>query len=432
MEKCEATFRLSGVYACAQRVTAQAQAKARESNRSRYSMGWEVEDSDYINSVPDGYLDLPVELQGGLPDNYAEIAQRNGWKMLEYRSRTVPNPPFGSYSRVLFLIEGESVDKWIQFTLPEDPENKERLIDFIAMEKPTGPDDLATPYYTQYYRDAQGNNPRMRTQGSFDNCYSCHPNGMRELSPEPGSYSAEGAQSLDYMQEAMQNYTVGRGSVDYKGALHPENYGPPAGQAQGCVKCHNNGEGVHEQSRGAINDRHIRTGHVDHKMTQDFSMPVSMLPGEQAFLDFMEDIPETLSESERQELMQFTAGYKRRQSEMDEAIINWLASKNKIDEARKNTLLFTLNGHPNYPNCMDQPDCFKGLRRYRSYLNDLKQDYPDQMQAWMTSQCQELIDNPPEVTVNDSNRSSNEGFLGRLINTASEFLNGSESNGEER
>ncbi|PIP88665.1 MAG: hypothetical protein COW01_14090 [Bdellovibrionales bacterium CG12_big_fil_rev_8_21_14_0_65_38_15] len=422
-EDCAATFQLNGVNQCADRIIQRSKLRILEDDND-HSMGWEVSDSDYINAVPQGYLDLPDEFKDGLPDNYAEIAKNKGWKMLEYRSRTVPNPPNRSFSRVLFLVEGEKVDKWIQFTLPESSEKKEQLIDFIAMEKPTSPGDKATPYYTQYWRDKQSRNPKMRTQGEFDNCYSCHPNGMRELSPEPGSYSSEGADNLGYMRQAMKNYTVGRGSVDYKGALHPEQYGPPMGEGQGCVKCHNNGQGMHQESRGAINSR-TDSGHIQHKMTQDMTMPVSMIPMEKDFFDFMNDIPKLLTETERKNLMSVTARYKWNQGAMYGAIIDWMKANDKIDKEKERSLRFTLNGHPTYPNCEDQPDCFKGLKRYNNYLSTMKNDYPEQYKAWLDEGCIELLPDSQQSTVNDGQRS--QGFL----ESFSDFLNDDEDSSSE-
>lgn len=422
LDDCEATFQLNGVQACAERIIK----KARHTEITRYnghSMGWEVSDSDYINSVPDGYLDLPDEFKNGLPENYKELAEQNGWKMLEYRSRTVPNPPYSSFSRVLFLVEGEKVDKWIQFTLPENSTNNERLIDFIALEKPTGPDDKATPYFTQYWRDANSQNPTMRSSGSFDNCYSCHPNGMRELSPEPGSYTQEGAETLTYIKDKMANYTLGRGTVDWGGALHPADYGPPMGQAQGCVKCHNNGEGSHELSRGAINPRHDR-GHISHKMTQDMSMPVAMLPMEKSFLEFMENIPNILSEAERQSFSTAMLPYKRNQEDMYAAAIKWLSEKGKIKDEEKKRLTYVLNGHPNYPACEDQPDCYKGLKRFSQYYDDMFDQYPEQMQAWLTEPCQELLTEQQDESVNDQNRAS-PSFIDRARDFIDDVINGS-------
>ena len=420
---CGATFELNGVKSCAERVIK----SARQTKYTRYnghSMGWEVSDSDYLSSAPDGYLDLPRELKDGLPEDYKELAERKGWKMVEYRSRTVGNPPNGSYSRVLFLIEGEKVDKWIQFTLPENANNTERLIDFIALEKPQGPEDKATPYFTQYWRDSNGRNPKVRSQGQFDNCYSCHPNGMRELSPEPGSYSAEGAQNLDYMREKMTNYTAGRGSVDWGGALHPEDYGPPMGQAQGCVKCHNNGDGMHEFSRGAINSRHSQ-GHIRHKMTEDKTMPVSMLPMEKALLDFIDNIPETLTEAERR---QFSAAMRgTSQSRMYDAAIKWMSDKGKITAEEKQRYNFILNGHPNYPACTDQPDCYKGLKRFNRYYDDMMNQYPEQLAAWRTEACQDLLAEEQDSTVHDGPRESSS-----LIERATDFIDGVINGGSER
>ncbi len=401
-ENCEATFRLNGVQACAERILK----KARQTKYTRsngHSMGWEMSDRDYLRSVPEGYLDLPPELSDGLPDNIREIAAQKGWKYMRYRSRTVGNPPNGSYERALLLIPGETVDKWIQFTVPENGGRAEQLVDFIALEKATGPNDKPTPYFTQYWRDRNGRNPQQRSHGSFDNCYSCHPGGMRELSPQPGSYSAEDGETLKFMQETMSNYILGRGGVDWGEALHPEEYGPPMGERQGCVKCHNNGEGTHEQSRGAITTRHDR-GHIRHKMLEDKTMPVSMLPMEEAFFDFIRDIPNQLNETELAEFQNTMRNVSQRQ--VYDRSIDFMKNKNKITNEDATRYKYILNGHPSYPNCEDQPDCYKGLSRYDDYFDQMYADYGDQLQSWLVEPCEAVLSGTNPTRIAEPRRNS--------------------------
>lgn len=411
---CEPYFTLNqDVKACAERILKKAR-HSRFNGGSGHSMGWEISDGEYTNSAPAGYLDLPPELEDGLPSNYREIARQKGWKVVDYRSRTVGNPPNGSYSRTLIMIPGEKVDKWIQFTQPERSGVSERLVDFIAMEKATGPNDKPTPYFTQFWRDSNGRNPERRTR--FDNCYSCHPGGMRELSPEPGSYSAEDTPVLKEMKETMRGYILGRGGVDWGNALHPEDYGPPMGERQGCVKCHNNGEGNHEYSRGAITLRHDR-GHVGHKMREDMTMPISMLPMEQNFFDFIEDVPTKLNPSELAELQSIMKNTS--QGRMYNSLIDFMKDKNKISREEANTYKFILNGNPSYPNCSDQPDCYKGLNRFNDYYNQMYADYGDQMKEWLVEPCQSILDagentsriaEPSQRRRDDNNSGYNEGY----------------------
>ena len=63
---------------------------------------------------------------------------------------------------------------------------KENLIDYISIDTDKDPQRI---YFTQYWRDDKGENPKRRDKAGqhFDSCYSCHPNGMRQLSPVPGS-----------------------------------------------------------------------------------------------------------------------------------------------------------------------------------------------------------------------------------------------------
>ncbi|MCO4792615.1 MAG: hypothetical protein KC493_02795 [Bacteriovoracaceae bacterium] len=425
-EACKATWNLKGVGKCSERLADAAVAR-RKADKDGGSMGWQMSDRDYNDSIPKEFITLPRELQDGLPANYREVAKRKGWKVFKYRSRTVPNPPNRSYNRVLIVVEGAKDDKYIQFTISDDPNrpNKpEQLIDYLSVEhNKQNPDKNAQIHFGQFWRDANGRNPENKAhQGKrFDNCYQCHPNGVRELSPEPGSYSKEDAGTLEYLKKKMSSY----GKIEFNGALDPKAYGAPMGKEQGCVKCHNNYEGQHLQSRGALN--HRTSGmHIGHKMTADYSMPLTSLDAEKDLQKTIDQIPSLLSEAE---LKDFHSKIRRiGQDEKNEWAIDELKRLGKIDAAKHKKLKFVLNGHPDYPNCLGAPDCFMGIKKtYAEMYRKMKTNYPKENEEWFVAKCsQEFIRPGLASEVNDSGRSE-----GNIFSRGWNYLFGDDDNGSQ-
>ena len=213
------------------------------------ALSFEMKDKDYFKYTPKDALELPPELRDGLPSNWRELVENNeDWTGLQYSSRTVGNPPAPntSYNRVLIKVNDPPYDKWIQFTIPQkcSPRNsliraglacdktgamreipsdigsrnlpkdmskypefvkQERLIDYISVNTEEIPQKI---YFNQLWRDQNGKNPirRDKAHGAFDSCYSCHPNGMRQLSPLPGSVSRDDLPALGELQDTITLY----------------------------------------------------------------------------------------------------------------------------------------------------------------------------------------------------------------------------------
>jgi len=418
-EDCGPTWNLKGLSACSERLVGAAKARKKRSDAARKgSMGWEMSDEEYGDRMPKKFKTLPSELQNGLPKNYREIAKQKGWKVFKYRSRTVPNPPRGSRNRVLIVVEGAEDDKYIQFTISDDPSQPnrpEQLIDYLSVEhNKDNPDKNAQLHFAQFWRDEQGKNPRNKLDISrsnshghmtHDNCYSCHPNGVRELSPEPGSYTKEDAPTLDYLKKKMGGY----GKIEFNGALDPKAYGAPMGKEQGCVKCHNNYEGTHLQSRGALNYR-TAEGHIAHKMTGDKSMPMTSLAPEQELQKTLDQIPFLLNPAELKKFQAEMRKYDRYEDQKNEAAIKELHRLGKISDEKFKQLNFVLNGHPDYPQCLGQPDCYMGIKKtYAKMEQDLRSaNDRANNEEWFIEKCstEHIIPNVAGETVEDGNRGS--------------------------
>lgn len=299
---CQTTIQLTGMSACMATATRLAEMNARRVAISgSSSQGMEMSDRAYQDQLPDVLKTLPADLQNGLPSDWREVARRNGWQAVSYRSRTVGNPgPARSYMRVLFKIPGNPYETWFQFTVGEldNPTQPEQLVDAIAVNTQTK--EIS---FNQFWRNSSGQNPRPRLEGphgsspNMDRCITCHPNGMREISPAPGSYTAQDAPVIDQMNAAMQGYK----RLSWRG-LDVDAYGPPLGQTEGCVRCHNGYSGDPAISRGALTVM-TSDANFQHKLLDDMSMSPTTFTDRDEALQYVKNIPLVLSEAERQRMM---------------------------------------------------------------------------------------------------------------------------------
>jgi hypothetical protein len=204
---------------------------------------------------------------------------------------------------LLFHVHATDHDKWIQFTYRDGGGPIERLIDMIIVQKVENGTPLARPkiHFRQFWRNEEGRAPLLRDQHkgdpevagysddlhTGDNCYSCHPNGMRELAPAPGTLrptiatvtgdALAGLTGMDLAVRRIEQFNgimKSYGAVDWNGALDPTEHGPPMGRSISCANCHNNlipGPSTPTGSRGAINASTARYGY---KVSEDLSMPM--------------------------------------------------------------------------------------------------------------------------------------------------------------
>lgn len=299
---CELNLQLTGMSQCFSSANRMAEMNARRRSISGLaSQGMEMSDQDYQAQLPSILKTLPPELSNGLPSNWREVAAQKGWQAVSYRSRTVGNPgPSKSYMRVLFKIPGKPYERWIQFTIGElnDPTRPEQLVDAIAVNTET-----KQISFNQFWRNTSGTDPQPRSSGAhgsggnMDSCVTCHPNGMREISPAPGSYNAKDAPVIEAMNASMQAYK----RLNWQG-LDMDAYGPALGQTDGCVRCHNGYTGDPAVSRGALTVM-TAASNFRHKLVDDLSMTPTTLSSRDEALQYLKNIPLNIPEEARQKLM---------------------------------------------------------------------------------------------------------------------------------
>lgn len=413
VDACQPTLLTTGMNQCVENAYNYTTASRRRSNANSRGLGFEMSAEEYFAQAPIEAMSLPEPLRDGLPANFREVAAENGWQVLEYTSRTVPNPgPTRSMRRVLIMANENGFDKWIQFTVGNYGQEQvaEQLVDFIAMRDDPEDRDI---YFNQFWRDSNGRNPQRRdlnTHGGhrgFDSCYSCHPNGMRNISPMPGSVSAEDVPTLNSFRERIAGY----GKVDWNGAITPEAYGPPMGREEGCVRCHNGYEGAPELSRGALNYM-ISSGHIRHKISADFSMAAidEMTPTERDFIENMRNVAQihNLSDEEKEQLERavYTAG-RWNDSTRYATQIDWLEQNGKISETVANGYREVLNGSTDFPDCRGlRPNCYKGLVNIASETESTifnRDRYLAEFKEWLVEDCSVPEDlNTVPASVNNS------------------------------
>jgi hypothetical protein len=351
----------------------------RKSITGSNSLDFEISDEDYFNSIDPSIVSLPYELSQGLPENIVELAAEKNWKILRYRSMTVNNPPHSSLARFLIFAPGEKIDKWIQFTLPEKAVS-ERLVDFIAVEKLSNQKNKI--YFNQFWRDKDGKNPEFRGHGNFDRCYSCHPNGMRELSPEPASFPKEDAKNLAYMNSVMRSY----GELDWGEAINPHGY-QVVGEKYGCVQCHNNWNGHHPDSRGAINDE-TSDRHLKHKMIEEFTMPPRSLSTAVKLREMIDNIPFLVTEEQRLEVWEKVKAASK--SKKISVAIESLAELGVVSKEQATGFQLFLKGQKDFPFCLGQRNCFAGAEKLNKDAHSkilAEKSSAQAHKSWIVSQC---------------------------------------------
>jgi hypothetical protein len=236
-----------------------------------HSMQFRLSNDEYLARQPKEMISFPPELANGLPSDWKSLCQTKGWDCVPFVSKSLPNPPFLSFKRLLIRAPGELFDRWMLFTLPPKG-TVEHLIDFMGVEhsqKDAAGNVVelarAKLHFVEYWRDLFGKNPVYRT--GIASCYKCHPSGMRDIVPAYGSTDAAGmatAKKLNLWMKQHRPFDWGDGSII------PEYYGPAMGEKQTCTDCHNG------SYRGTLNAAHLgeRSRHqIYFKMVQDLTMP---------------------------------------------------------------------------------------------------------------------------------------------------------------
>lgn len=216
-----------------------------------------------------------------IPTNIEEIAQSKGWIYARYKSRHAGGFDSSTPSLMMVYVPGEladpavTFDRWLNFALPADkgddalnplPQAKwPTLADYAAESSNNGPSlprtftmvslehptdtEPARVFFQKFRREGYGSPIYTpESNSSVTGCYSCHPNGLRAISPL-GYHVRAGEKQLpeevwhnvtainDAMDDIALNRVVSWGSAtdangQTKPLLRPEGHFPIIGQSK--------------------------------------------------------------------------------------------------------------------------------------------------------------------------------------------------------
>jgi hypothetical protein len=235
--------------------------------------------NDYADSDLDGSVDTlaqkqpPEELRdpqnpGGywIPDNIEQIAQQKGWTSVRYRSRHAGGFDPSTPNLMMVYVPGDKVsppvkfDRWLNFPLPKDyadslplesldptpvlgPPRRDAYASLNSFPRtftmvtqdlaPTAVPEATRVYFQKFHRGDES--PTFLPEAISDvrsACVSCHPSGLRAISPL-GYHVRAGEKSLSKenwdavelinrkMGEAASNLPPKWGDADVGGVTKP-------------------------------------------------------------------------------------------------------------------------------------------------------------------------------------------------------------------
>lgn len=100
---------------------------------------WKTNEDYFQSQIPE-LMDLPHQFKGGMPGNWREIAQENGWKCINFKSKLPTEGPDGAaWYRTIFLIpkkiNGKSaLQRLLVTSLTPEPDKTANTIQIISTE----------------------------------------------------------------------------------------------------------------------------------------------------------------------------------------------------------------------------------------------------------------------------------------------------------
>ncbi len=213
-------------------------------------------------------------LQYVIPENVEQIAHDKGWTVVRYKSRHAGGFDPGTPSLLMVYVPGDKVsppvsyDRWLNFATPkdEDPQaltpvpqaplvtaadyaaedsaglDLPRVFTMVTLDRATATKP-AQVYFQMFDRAATGPKFSPRATSPVTSCVSCHPNGLRAISPL-GFHVRDGEaampeadwKAVELMNDAMIS-AAGNKPVSWRGTAQKSFFNPAAqGPILGPVK----------------------------------------------------------------------------------------------------------------------------------------------------------------------------------------------------
>ncbi len=153
-------------------------------------------------------------LQYVIPENVEQIAHDRGWPVVRYKSRHAGGFDPATPNLLMVYVPGDKVnppvnyDRWLNFATPKDTDatamtpapqqslataddysaannfgsSMPRVFTIVSVERPVG-NTPAQVFFQMFDRESQGMKFTPRSNSDVTSCVSCHPNGLRAISP---------------------------------------------------------------------------------------------------------------------------------------------------------------------------------------------------------------------------------------------------------
>ena len=227
------------------------------------SYGFTVDNRTYLANEespdkPEGMMKVPDYIVRALPDRgeVEEAARTHGLKYLTHDSALG-----GTRTFIFYSDPDGKFDRWMLLNLKDgDKAIKDHTpLSVLAVQKKDAVGN-PLPQVRLHFRDydVARAGSRYKLELSYTangKCYSCHPNGVRQLiarhTPvlvgkpvfgEPDYQpSAEAPSPPDFAYRRLMEFNRrlrGYGRPDWAGMVVPADHGPALGKSQGCMDCH--------------------------------------------------------------------------------------------------------------------------------------------------------------------------------------------------
>lgn len=262
-------------------------------NSNDYMFSAVMKNDDYIASQPEGVMELPEEFKNasnGLPENWEEVAKKNGWKWVLFHSDTANEP------RLVFYIPGEKYDKMLvyySFNTRDTSPSSWVGLQMQAVQKKTN--EGKKPELPKYYFKSWGFSKFLRkpeVAHTGGRCVQCHISGPRALIPKKRPAFETRMGGVDSISD-FNSLIVQKGELDYSPYYNMKAFPRHLQIGSDCVQCHN---GKDRQSLAFSVDSYgqFEIENIHRKVVREESMPMEFY--------------ESLSDSDRMEMTRSVVG----------------------------------------------------------------------------------------------------------------------------
>lgn len=233
-----------------------------------------MSDQQYAKLIPKEGQSLPAELNktDGLPENWKEIVQKNGWSYVQFQSRT------GNTPRVVIRVPGAKYDQLLVYYTFKDaiknPTKFDRLQAQVISKNGQGTSADGKPeIFFKDYSLMTGLGRPLHNQGiTVERCIACHTSGPRAIVPNvTDGHKFEVGGSVKTVDE-FNSQIVFKTSPDLSPYYNLKYFPEHLAIGQDCKQCHN-GKERSSLATAVLQDGQFIDMEMERKVVVEETMP---------------------------------------------------------------------------------------------------------------------------------------------------------------